>query len=113
MRNTIKNLVSAIIVLFKSLFKRKVVIGKNAVDRIVNEKFNWLGSSRRKGRNVNLYAYDPMTELVTKVPLIEQKGGGYRSFITPLHKLTWAINLKNAERKLFKAYRDNKNITEA
>jgi len=88
--------------IIRKVFRRKTVIGAQAVEEIVRKKFNFIGTSIQR-RGQTLYSLDPMTEIIVEVPIIKKSGNNdYRAFITENHILCWAINLKNAKRKLTK-----------
>lgn len=86
---------------YRVLILRKSIKNKRAsIDEIVKSKFNFLGSSKRKHKGLKLFAFDPMTEIVSEVPMIDQGIGNTRAFFNPDSILVWAINFKNAKRKL-------------
>lgn len=96
MKKLFKYLVSA----YRIFRVRKSIKSKKAsIEEIVKKKFNFLGSTQSK-KGQRLYSFDPITEVVTEVPMVSQDGENIRAFISPEHTLTWALNLKNAKRKL-------------
>jgi len=72
-----------------------------AMQSIVDKKFNKIGSSTKKG-NCPMWSFNLDTDKVEKVPMIRQESGNYRGFMNPNHPHVWAINKKNAIRKFKK-----------
>jgi len=64
------------------LIRRSIKNKKASIEEIVKKKFNFIGSSKKR-IGQTLYSYDPLTELIEKVPMIAQDGNNIRGFINP------------------------------
>lgn len=72
------------------------------------QEFKFIGSVRRK-KGQTLFAVDPQTREVYKVPMErrvaldlsnKKEVAKTKAVVDPAHPLIWALNIKNAKRKL-------------
>lgn len=97
---TIYNYIVNFIRVFK--IRRSIKNKRASIDDLIKDKFNFIGSSKRKHPGLKLYSFNPITEEITEVPVINQSEGNSRGFIDPDSILLWSINYNNAKRKFLR-----------
>ena len=94
----LKTLIWGIIQLISlRLSKRKVL----RTDEVIKKTFNFVGSSRRPHAGMSLFSYNSETGEILKVPIIKNDNGS-NGFINPDCKHIWALNKRNAIKKISK-----------
>ena len=73
-----------------------------------NQESKWIGSTRKQ-KGLTLFAKDPDKNEVYAVPIekrvaldvtSKKEVATHKAVVNPNHKTLWALNLKNAKRKL-------------
>jgi len=87
MINIIKNFIKKIAIYFKLKKESKKI----------KQELRYIGTSKKKRKGLTLYAYDQENNVVYPVKIYKGK-----VILDKDHNITWALNLKNAIRKLKK-----------
>lgn len=79
------------------LTKRKVL----PTEQVIKKTFNFVGSAIRPHRGMSLFSYNPETGEILRVPIIKNDNGS-NGFVNPDCKHVWALNKRNAIKKISK-----------
>ena len=73
------------------------------------QEYKFLFSTKKKGGNQTLFAFNPDDNSVYKIdiqkkvafdPFKKQEKGTHSAQVNPKHPMLWALNMRNAKRKL-------------